>query len=749
MAESMNKRGWQALWGVLLWTLALLAPSSAHAIGLLVPTEQALPPLAIRSHRVEVQITDAAAVTRVDQVFVNHTDRPLEATYYFPVPPGSTVSDFSLWINGVKTPGAVLEKDKARSVYEQIVRRTQDPGLVEYVDGTLFQARIFPVPARGEQRVEIRYATVLGQVNGLRQLRYPLKTGRRTATLLDDFTMTVRVSSRAPLQAIYSPSHQVAVSRRSDHEAVVGFEDVGVDLEEDFLLYLGTGQEDVGLSVLTWDGDGAGGEDGYFLMVMAPRLEATEAAIPRKAVTFVVDTSGSMTGEKIKQARAALASSLQKLRGGDLFNVVRFSTDVQPLFLAPQPATPENVRRGVEFAQGLQSGGGTAIDEALQVALQQPVPGGVPHFALFMTDGLPTVGETQPGAILARARQLAGATRVFTFGVGFDVNAALLDQLAEGQGGQSAYIAPQEDIESAVVALNNRIAYPSMTEVRVDYGSPSVYDVWPRKLPDLFRGGQVVLLGRYRGAMPGRILLSGQVQGQGVTVAYDETEHLRGGAAASQVHDFIPKLWATRKVGYLLSEIRLKGEVPELRDEVIRLGRTYGLVTPYTSYLAVDDSELQGGQPGQLATPSPIRHRHIKYNFEGDDISGELLKPSGRMIKLRDQAQAEGALTRQDNLGNASGRGSVATSVEMNRLKQAEANDKANATRTRWVDGKLFVQEGETWVEQGVDRKKARRVKVGSAEYFKLMEERPAMRKRMAVDRNVVIDFDDMVIETF
>ena len=737
--EGTGRRLWSgptALGALLLVLCVVLPVTKAWSIGLLLPADESLPPLAIRSHHVTIDVTDAASVTRVEQVFVNHTNRPLEATFFFPVPAGSTVSDFSLWINGKKTKGAVLDEKEARATYQRIVQRTLDPGLVEYIDGKLFSAKIFPVPALGEQKVEIAFAAVLGQESGLRRLTYPLKTGRQTATLLDDFSIVVNLSSRAPLKAIYSPTHQVEVVRRSDHLARVGLEDAGVDLEQDFVLYVGTGEYDIGLSLLTYDGDGKGGEDSYFLAVLTPRFEQTEREHARKAVTFVIDTSGSMTGEKLEQARAALVASLRKLRPVDLFNVVRFSTDVESLFQAPTSATEANVARGLAFANRMEPMGGTAIHEALTAALSVSVPSDTPHYVIFVTDGRPTVGETDAAAILKNVARRVGAARVFSLGVGYDVNAVLLDELAAAHHGTSDYVVPGETIEVKVAALYDRIAFPAVTDVAIDFGTAAVYDIYPRRLPDLFRGGQLVVLGRARDGIPQRLRMTGRIGNGAVVVDFDEAERVDRAVAATAVHDFIPKLWATRKVGYLLSEIRGKGDILELKTEVVRLAKKYGLVTPFTSYLAVDDAEFQNAPQAN----GGVRRRHIVYEFDDEKLAGQFNKPSNRMAKLKESAGRESVISDNANLAASSGKGAVDTSRETNRLRGASSGDASANLNTRWVDGKLFVREQGVWVEQGVDKQKARKIKVGSKEYFDLVEKKPALRHKLSMDAEVMFE---------
>ncbi len=730
-----------ALSTALAAALLALLPGAAAATGLLLPTQEALPPLAIKSHRVQIDVTDQAALTRIEQVFVNHTDQQLEATFYFPVPQGATVSDFSLWINGNKTPGAVLEKDKARAIYERIVQRVRDPGLIEYMDGAIFQARIFPIPPRGEQKLEISYASILEQVGPLRRMVYPLKTGRTAARLMDDFTIVVNIDSKAPLAAIYSPTHRVDVHRKSNQKAVVGVEQTAADLEEDFMLYIGTSDDDVGLSLMTYDPDGAGGKDGTFLMVLTPRMSFDESKIPDKAVTFVIDTSGSMAGEKIDQARKALAGCLKLLRPTDRFNILAFSTSVRRLFDAPQIADANHVKEGLDFAAQLESAGGTAIDDAMTEALKANTPAGMPHSVIFMTDGRPTVGAIDPAEILAHARaNNTRKARVFTVGLGYDVNPILLDATAREHHGYSDYVRPREDIQIKVTALYNKIAYPVMTNLSINYNTHRVHDVYPRRLPDLFRGGQIVVLGRYTGELPPNIALSGTLNDQPMTINFTELQPSPQDAARATAHDFIPKLWATRKVGYLLDEIRDKGELKELKDEVILLATTYGLVTPYTSFLAVDDSEFE-----EDARPDDIRQRHLpeiseggSYNFDGDNLVEGHLRRDSRNYWARGQQEA--ALKDISKLQADQGKGSVDVSIATNNLKNVQSNDEANNNRTRFIEGRLFVFEDGTWNEVGADKKKSRKVKYLSKEYFDIVEARPDLKRRMSVGDKVLLD---------
>src|SRR4051812_10350253 len=356
----------------LLALLAMLAARAASAQGMLIPTDTSMGPLAIKYQRVAAEIQDGTAVTKVEQIFVNSSPRQLEAHYVFPLPKGAALQDFYLWINGKKTKGEILEKQKATEIYEGIVRRLQDPGLLEYVDSDVFRARVFPVPANGEQKIELTFSQVLDFQSGIYHYHYPLGAGARGAPALkvrQDFSFAAKLSSKVPIRSIYSPTHPLGISRKSENEAVAGMEaGSGFDISKDLDLYYTTSDKAIGLSVLSYRGSNE--EPGYFLALVAPRTEIPKDEIIARRVTFVVDTSGSMMGDRIKLARDSLKYCVQRLNPKDEFNVIRFSTDVESLFEKPQSANGDAVKKALAFVDAFEAIGGTAIDEAMQRGLK-------------------------------------------------------------------------------------------------------------------------------------------------------------------------------------------------------------------------------------------------------------------------------------------------------------------------------------------------------------------------------------------
>ncbi|HWY87878.1 MAG TPA: VIT domain-containing protein, partial [Gemmataceae bacterium] len=493
-------------------TLLFAWSSPAGAAGLLIPTEKTLPPLAMLNHKVEIAIEDQVAITRIEQTFRNHTDRQLEATYIFPVPKGASVRKFSMWVNGKEVPGELVEADKARQIYTSIVQRTLDPGLLEYMGSNLLKLRVFPVPPKGDQKIAISYTSIATSDNGLIEFVYPLKGDVRAAATLKEFALKVNLKSQHPLQNIYSPTHAITMARPNEREAVIGFEKDQALLDHDFQLFYTLGSKDVGVTALTHRP--SPGQDGYFLMLVSPRTELSKSQHVPRDMVFVLDTSGSMRGKRIIQARNALKYCLNQLTAGDRFAVLNFATTVNVYTNQLQAATADNVASARKWVDGLEATGGTAINDALAAALGLRTADEARTFTvIFFTDGMPTIGETRADKILQNvAGKNNGATRIFTFGVGDDVNAALLDQLADATRAVSTYVRESEDIEAKVSGLYGKISNPVLANLKLTVGDGvTLNEVYPPQLPDLFHGSQLVVLGRYTGKGQVAVKLTGNV----------------------------------------------------------------------------------------------------------------------------------------------------------------------------------------------------------------------------------------------
>ena len=557
----------------------------ALAAGLLVPTDQSLPPLAVKYLRVDTTIDNQVATTHVVQEFQNSTSSNLECTYIFPLPKSAAIRDFAMYIGGKRMKGELLEKDKARQVYEEIVRRSKDPGLLEYMDSNLLRLRIFPVPARGTQKVEIEYSQLIGLDDGLAEYVFPLRVGDKASKTLEDFTVAVRIKSATPIKNVYSPTHDVGVSRPSDREAVAGMETKSAVLDRDFQLFYTVSEKDFGLSLMTYRPDPE--QPGMFLMLISPKSEITnDRRVPRD-VAFVVDTSGSMKGEKIEQVKKALKFCLDKLDPKDRFAIVQFSTMAQTLDKSWTEAKGENLQKARAWIDQLEANGGTNISEALQRTFALGVEEGRLATVLFLTDGRPTVDLCDTDALVKFVKDSNKRNlRIFTFGVGDDVNTHLLDRMSDDAGGITEYVRPGEAIDGKVTRLFSKMSYPVLTDLALEVPGVQIAEMYPSKLPDLFRGSQVVVVGSYKGAGDSAIRLRGRIGKKQEELVYEGTFPKK-----TAERTFIAPLFANRKVGYLLDQIRLHGENKEVRDEVVRLSLAYGIETPYTSYLVLENEQ--------------------------------------------------------------------------------------------------------------------------------------------------------------
>jgi Ca-activated chloride channel homolog len=704
--------------GLLFILLLLMLVFVAHPVsadGFIIPEppiDRPIPwrdiPLTVKYHRVNVTIEDQVATTKVDQLFVNDANFPVEGTYIFPLPEDAAVSSFDMWVDGKKLEGKLLGRDEARRIYEDIVRQQKDPALLEYAGRGAFQARIFPIPPHGERRIELAYTQVLPQQSGLVHYRYPLNTEKFSARPLSEVAISVNLKDRARLRAIYSPSHQVQVERNGDKAASVGYEAQNVTPDHDFDLYYSVSTDSIAVNLLSYK---PYDEDGYFLLLVTPPIEAQGQAVA-KDVVLVLDTSGSMDGAKISQAKGAAKFVLDNLGERDRFNIVAFSTATR--LFASNPVAATQRQAGRDFVDRLQAAGSTDINRALLEAIAGADPNR-PTVVIFLTDGLPTAGETDPDRIVANIGAAAPkSVRLFAFGVGYDVDTVLLDELSSKQRGTSAYVRPEQDIEEEVSGFYEKVSSPVLVDVAAAFAGVNVEDLYPYPLPDLFAGSQLIVTGRYRAGGTADLRLSGTVNGQTRVNRYTDLTFVdRGGS------EFIPRLWAQRKIGYLLTQIRLKGSTAELVQEVKDLAAKFGIATPYTSFL-VEEPGMQTVRP--WATPLPM-----PGGFGGG--------PS---------APAAGAPTLDAGAAAPARSGAAAVAKAQSEAQMQHADLAAQApegSTLRQVGDKTFVNRNGAWVDTAFDAKKMKPeiVKFGSEAYFKLLRDRPEIARYLALGDKVTV----------
>jgi Ca-activated chloride channel family protein len=750
-------------------------------------------PLEVNAVKVATKVNDQVAVTTVDQEFFNPNNARLEGTFIFPVPKGAQLDRFAMEIDGKKVEAELLAADKARTIYEDIVRRAKDPALMEYSGRDLFKVRIFPIEPNAKKRITIRYTQLLKADAGLIAYELPLNTAKYSSKPIKSVSVKLDLETSRSLKSIYSPSHAVEIKRDGPNRATVGYEASDVAPDTDFALYFSPEQDEVGINLLTHR---VAGEDGYFLLLASPGVDVKESKLVKKDVVFVLDTSGSMAGKKLEQAKKALLFCVENLNDGDRFEIVRFSTETEPLFDRLSDTTHHNRTRANDFIKGLKPIGGTAIDDALKQALaysdgrsrreealtkpaserlvtSSPALMDRPFVVIFLTDGLPTIGTTDEQQILDGVKKASGGNvRVFCFGIGNDVNTHLLDNITEQTCATSQYVLPDEDLEVKLSNFYAKIKEPVLANPTLKFtGDMRTTKLYPSPLPDLFKGEQLVLVGRYLGKGESAAVIEGTVNGESRKFATDVKFPSESGD-----NDFIPRLWATRRVGYLLDEIRLRGENKELKDEVTDLARQYGLVTPYTAYLILED-EARRGVPLALQSMPQLREERLAMDamkdlstrYEADRSGGlavnasranQYFKSAGNVAEASsgfadaNRSLAYSAPVAATAPAGAMG-GGVAGTVTMG--NSAVINTDARSAgqfvqNAQFVNGRNFFQNGNQWVDSEVQQSQQMRrlrLQFNSKEYFAFAATNAAARPWLALGNNVQFVLKDTVYEVY
>jgi Ca-activated chloride channel family protein len=676
------------------------------------PPSPALQELRLDKQNAKVEIKNGMARVVLTQTLTNIQSRTVEGEFLWAVPVGAAISEFSMTSNGKKLSAEILEKERAREIYNGIVRKWRDPAILEFIDRDLLRAKLFPIPANGSIEVELTYSQPLKASRFVLPLKSPnsASAGRSGNNNVKSSVQVVLAASK--LKAVLSPSHQIEVKRDGDKATIHG-EFTGES--RDFSLLWTRGEGAVGVELQTYK---PSGEDAYFMLLAAPDTGASTPEVANKEVVFVFDTSGSMDGAKIEQARRAMKTLLSNLRPTDKFGIVTFSSSAKTFRDELVNGTPQNIAAARSFADEIRAIGGTNIEEALQTATKLGDSSNKSRQVIFLTDGQPTVGETKVQPLLDGAKKESKNARIWTFGLGFDVNTRLLDSLAEENGGASDYVLPEEDIEQKVGDLYGKIAYPILQNTSVNWGGASVYDVYPRQYPELFRGGQMVILGRLKGDARNEVALEGELNG---------AKRRFDGTVSKDGTNEIAKLWATRKIGFLIDDARRSGKPieGEIKTEILALSQKYGVVSPLTAALITEDeapTPISGRPP---ITRGPVFDSSRDNRSSGGFGGGFGSAPAAMGNVLRNRTE--------------SGQSAVITSKATKEMREGIATDQ-KAANIQIIGGKTFVLRENQWTDEEFTTAKfprVREVKAYSDEYFELAKT-PEIARWLSLGENVI-----------
>jgi Ca-activated chloride channel family protein len=716
----------------LVFLALALAPGNGFAQGWIEPPERDRRVAGIERLRTDVQVRIEGRVARVvvNEWFKNHGARMDEGDYLYPVPGNAVFESFSLYQGEEELRGEIMDADRARAIYEEIVRRRKDPALIELAGHGLLRARVFPIEAGDTRRVTLRYSQMLDRAGDAHQFRYAAGVEHSTRCGAGDVTAVTRCGPGTPELSIrvvvdegdryldpFSPTHALNHSR-DDGQLVVDAEGT---VTGRFALFLPLAREGVGLTVATHR---PVGDEGYFMLTLTPGRGGI-LADPRD-VTVVLDISGSMSGEKIRQAQTALNSLLGTLAPRDRFRLIAFSNAVRPYSADWTTATPEEVARARRWVNALQADGGTNIGAALEEAMRLETPGNRLPLVVFLTDGLPSVGEMSVDAIASSAEARRDRRRVFAFGVGNDVNTHLLDRLTAAGRGSTTYVQPGEDVERPLSTLAVKIRHPVLTDLVLADAPVQIQEIYPVQIPDVFAGEELVLFGRYSDVVAdggvgepgnGRLVLSGRRGG--------ETEEFTVGAHFPELaseNAFIPRLWASRKLGHLTRQIWVEGASEGLIEEIRRTALRYGLPSEYTSYLVLE--------PGAVALDAsrPEAEMVLRMLAPGErrDKAG---RGQGVVSPATIAGVAQGAIA-VDMAEEAKRMREVSTMADLKAEEDRATNlVRASDTERQVVAGRLFVRTDGVWRDAAA-REGVREVVIEpfSDAYFRLLEVLPELK---------------------
>ena len=582
-----------------------------------IPRPHIRPVLDQQSYRIselsiDATIKDQIAQTQVTQTFENTGNRQMEVSFVFPLPYDGAIDQLTFLVDGKELQAKLLPADKAREIYEGYVRRYQDPALLEWIGTGMFKTSVFPVPAGAKRTVSLKYSQLLKKDRNTVDYLFPLSTAKYTAQPIEKVSFRLAIQSAEPIKNIYSPTHDVKIARDDDRNAVVNFEAKNNIPNDDFRLLYDTDERKIGASVVSYWPEGE--DQGYFILLASPEIKKSSEEQSRKTILFVVDRSGSMNGKKIVQARDAAKFVLNNLNDNDLFNVIAYDAVVQSFSSELQRYDSESRSAALGFINSINSGGSTNINDALAAAFKNINDSSLPSYVVFLTDGRPTAGEVNEMKIVENTKtQNKFGTRLITFGVGYDVNSRLIDRLSNANHGQSEYVGPDQDIEASVSRLYQKIAAPVLTDVSIKYGfdvmdveqGEIVNRVYPSEALDIFAGGQLVIVGRYKESGTAEITLTGKVGGDTKNYNFDVQFAAKGDANDNA---FVEKLWAVRRIGQIIDEIDLKGHNDELVQELVQLSMKHGIMTRYTSFLADENADVNALSDNRANVGAAVRN---------------------------------------------------------------------------------------------------------------------------------------------
>jgi Ca-activated chloride channel family protein len=682
--------------------------------------------------RIDVQMDGPMAITTVEQTFENGTGQRLEGDYFFPLPKNAVIKEFRMEMNGEMVKAEMLDAQKARQIYEDIVRQMKDPALLEFSDQGMLRMRIFPIEPNSTKEIKLVFAHYMPTDNGTYEYVYPLNALKYNSHPIEDVVMNVDIKANEKIRNVYSPTHLVDVVHNSDFKAHASMELGKDEMPSQFKLYYSTSSSLLGLSMFQFKEKN---EDGFFIADISPGF-IDQNKVVSKDVTFIMDISGSMRGDKIIQARNTLSKCVEQLNPGDKFEIITFGTEAYQLFGKRTIVDETSKKKAYEFINRIEPLGGTNMDAAFGLAMQEKVDITRPSNIIFITDGRPTIGEYDEAKLMKKISSTnAKSHRIFTFGVGEDLNIKLLDLIAADGRGLRAYISEGDDISKTVTSFFKKISAPVLSDVKISFAdAPNEYQVFPKNCPDIFYGSSLTVSGRFRNPGNTKLIVEGMLNGVPQKFEYDVAFKEE---AAEQ--EFVPAIWASRRVGDLLDQIRLTGENAEIKDEIVTLSRRYGIITPYTSYLILEDERAHANVRG-----GDVEENQTIFNPNATNTGGVAMQKEYDDLKKDNGYGAQEKSTEIQQLNTSSNISDTKLANKRMKVMEGESDNKPQniVCDNTIANGRAMYQTDSMMVDADVmldknSKLKKKEIKFASEEYFNLANTDKAAREYMSKGRNV------------
>ncbi|MBN8546328.1 MAG: VWA domain-containing protein [Ignavibacteria bacterium] len=691
-------------------------------------------PLEVKYHDVNVTIDGFTAKTKIDQVFFNPLNQRLEGQYIFPIPEGAVITGFKMFINGKEYKAELLDAEKAKKLYQEIVSKSKDPALLEYSGKNIYTLKIFPIEPRSERKIEIEYFQTLEYDGGTYKYLYPLNTEKFSSKALEKVSVAVDIKNKNKINGIYSPTHETKSERLDDNHFKSVYSEINVKPDKDYLLVIHTVPKGSVIDLMTYN---SSDKEKFFLLNFSVDESEFPAEYVPKDVVFVLDISGSMAGEKMTAAQSALVYCVNRLREKDNFQIIKFGTEAEKVFSSFMKADKKNKESAEQKIKKMEALGGTNIEEALKLALKEKGEKDRPFYVVFITDGKPTIGERDDIKLVAGLdSSLIAGKRIFTFGIGYDINIHLLDKIALKTGGVRNYSPPNSEIEVNISSFFEKIEFPILTDVTVSTsGNIKFSKSYPNTKIDIFKGGVLTLAGIIEEGSSGKIIIKGKRNGKEVKFEKDVT------ISDGDSYTFIPVIWSMRRVGHLLDLIRLNGESKELIDEVVYLAKKYGLITPYTAYLILEDEQLTG-------TPRPPLAPNLKDAGGFPEANPQVFKDEFDGMKNK---EGKGSTTASETIRDYSGADQVNhRDYEKRNVDKDNKSGQYQTINLTDAAGRAFYENNGIWIDSKLEKQgnmKLKKIKFESSEYFELAFSDKEAAQVLSLGRNVRFAYKGEIIE--